>query len=307
MISQVELSVIIPVYNGEDFIEGTVESVLTHSNGFGVECIVIDDGSSDRTPGILSKYQDKIRLYSQPNSGESAAVNVGLQLAHGRYVLIVSADDPVFSSLLFEGVTTFFEENPDVVAWYPDWRLIDECGRILKDVHLPDYDFRDLFSRNKVLPGPGTWIRKTTALEIGGRNSRWKYVGDYDFWLRLSQHGSLVHRNSVLAQWRKHARSTSISERGPKMAEERMSVIEEFIRANVGALDSREIRLARAHSFYLAARLGFFSKSVSSKKLFFQSLRTDFRVIKSIKLYEAIFMMTFPLSKYFVDFLAKLR
>lgn len=307
MNSQVELSVVIPVYNGEDFIGSTIDSVLLHAVGFNVECVVVNDGSTDRTAEILSRFNGNIRVHYQENSGESAAVNKGLQLALGQYVAVVSADDPVLTPKLFEGVVEFFESNPNVVAWYPDWNVIDEKGRVIKNITLPEFDFRDLFSRNIVLPGPGTWIRKQSALEIGGRRSQWKYVGDYDFWLRLSQIGPLAHRHGVLGQWRKHARSTSISERGPQMANERISVIEDFISSNFGKLNPSDVTLARAHANYLAARLGFFSKSVNSRILFFRALKSDIRVAKSIKVYEMIFMVTFPLSKNLYDLLFKTR
>ena len=307
MNSQVELSVVVPVYNGEDFIGQTITSILSNSQGFNVECIVIDDGSTDRTPDILATFSGKVRIHRQENAGESAAVNKGFQLASGDFVVVVSADDPVLTPKLFNGVVRFFENSPRVVAWYPDWNVIDENDRVLKKIVLPEYDFKDLFSRNRVLPGPGTWIRKQAALDIGGRQSKWKYVGDYDFWLRLSRIGNLAHRSEVLAQWRKHSRSTSISERGSEMALERIAVIEDFVSTHKETLDEREISLARAHACYLAARLGYFSLEVNSRVLFVRSLKLDYRVLKSIRLYEALFMISFPLSKKLLDLVWKFR
>lgn len=304
---QVELTVVIPVYNGEDFIGTTVESVLSHSTGFNVECLVIDDGSNDRTPEILASFKGQIRVHRQANAGEGAAVNRGLELALGDYVVIVSADDPVLTPKLFEDVTLFFKVNPRVVAWYPDWKIIDENGSDLRQIFLPEYTFNDLFSRNKVLPGPGTWIRTEAALAIGGRSTKWKYVGDYDFWLRLSQHGMLVHRPGIFAQWRSHARSTSISERGPQMARERIQVIEEFIEEYGQNIDPKMKSLARAHASYLAAKLGFFSREVNSRKLIFASFSHDLRILRYAKPRELAFMLTFPLSKRTIDFFSSLR
>ena len=307
MNSKVELSVVIPVYNGEDFIGLTIQSVLTNSSGFNAECIVIDDGSTDRTSEIIDSYFGHIRTHRQSNSGEGAAVNKGLEMARGKYTVVVSADDPVLTPELFNGVTTFFGSRADVVAWYPDWHIIDFQGRILKTVRLPDYSFNDLFSKNKVLPGPGTWFRTDSALAIGGRQTKWKFVGDYDFWLRLSRLGQFVHRSAVLAQWRRHSLSTSINQRGLAMSKERISVIEEFILNNNVTLDSRSITLARANSRYLAAKLGFFSRDVNSRKLFFESIKLDKRVLRSAKVHEILFMAFFPASKVFIDLLLKLR
>lgn len=305
MDSKVELSVVIPVYNGERFIGTTIQSVLTHSTGFNVECIVIDDGSTDSTPQIIESHLGEIRTYRQVNLGEGAAVNKGIELATSKYILVVSADDPVLTPNLFEGVASFFDGNPKVVAWYPDWNMIDLNGQIVKCVKLPDFDFEDLFSKNKVLPGPGTWFRAEAALAIGGRRTKWKYVGDYDFWLRISRLGSIVHRPELLAQWRKHALSTSIAERGLLMAQERISVIEEFIEDNKGELSPQSISLAKAHSRYLAARIGFFSRSVNARTLFFESIKLDFKVLPSIQIHEILFMISFPFSKILIDLLLK--
>lgn len=304
--NSVELSVVIPVYNGGEFLESTIESVLEMSLGHSVECIVIDDGSTDQTSIVIQSFGQKIRSFRQKNSGEGAAVNRGLEMAAGRYAMVVSADDPVATSALFEGVEDFFEQNSDVVAWYPDWNMIDARGNVLKQVLLPEFDFTDLFARNKVLPGPGTWFRVDHALSIGGRRTKWKYVGDYDFWLRLSQSGKLVHRKSVLAQWRRHEGSTSISDRGYFMAKERIEVIEDFIDQFKIHLDPGLISLSRAHANYLAARLGFFSRDVNSRKLFFDALRADIRVLGSAKPHEIIFMALFPLSKISVDAISRL-
>jgi glycosyltransferase involved in cell wall biosynthesis len=306
-VNSVELSVIIPVYNGAGFIESTIDSVLTCSTGFSVECIVIDDGSTDHTPEIIQGFGDKIRTFRQVNAGEGAAVNRGLELARGKYAVVVSADDPILTSNLFDGVVGFFEMNPGALAWYPDWNVIDDQGCFLRQNRLPDYDFKDLFSRNMVLPGPGTWFRIEAAIAIGGRRIKWKYVGDYDFWLRLSQYGMLVHRSGVLAQWRRHARSISISERGPEMARERILVIEEFILEFEKKIDPKLTSLARAHASYLAARLGFFSRRVNSRKLLLNSFKHDFRIIFYAKPHEIIFMLAFPVSKKALDMFSRLR
>ena len=307
MSSSIQLSVVVPVYNGEVFIRETIESVLRYSSGFRVECIVINDGSTDETEGILNSFRDKVKIISQPNSGESAAVNRGLHEASGKYVVIVSADDPILSPKLFLGVGDYFDEHPQVVAWYPDWVIIDSLGQVEKTIRLPEYKFQDLFTKNKVLPGPGTWFRRESASLISGRNLKWKYVGDYDFWLRLSRQGLLAHRPEVLAQWRRHSHSTSIAQRGSKMAQERIDVIEEFIATNSEFLGKKSISLARAHSYYLAARLGFFAREIKSRELFLAALRINPKVIFSIKPHEAVFMLTYPLSKKIFDFFGRIR
>jgi glycosyltransferase involved in cell wall biosynthesis len=303
MRSEVSLSVVIPVYNGADYLAETIDSVLHFSEGLRVEIVVIDDGSTDETPEILRSYANRIHLLTQVNSGESSAVNSGLEKALGRFVVVISADDPVFSRELFLGVEEFFGNNPKAVAWFPDWRVIDGAGRVVKINELPEFSFRELFAWNHVLPGPGTWIRREAALKIRGRRVKWKYVGDFDFWLRLSLIGDLVHREGVIAQWRSHAKSTSVALRGLDMANERIAVIDEFVSEFRSEISEDLVSLARANSYYLAAKLGFFSKEVNSRKLFILALRSNPRFFLRAKIHECIFMLFFPVSKALVDLL----
>jgi hypothetical protein len=304
MNQQVQLSVVIPVYNGGGFIRETIDSVLRNSEGFPVECIVIDDGSTDTTPEIIDSYKDRVRKFRQINAGESAAVNKGIAEATGDYIVVVSADDPIFTPKLFCGVVDFFENHTSAVAWYPDWRVINNLGEVTKQITLKEFEFYDLFCKNQVLPGPGTWFRASAARAIGGRRPKWKYVGDYDFWLRLSMFGDLVHRSAVLAQWRSHSGSTSISHRGPEMAAERIGVIEEFIEEFPGRLLGKQSKVALASAHYLAARLGFFSPEVDSRRLFICAVSYSRRIISMKRIHEIVFMVTFPASKRIVDFLS---
>jgi hypothetical protein len=141
-------------------------------------------------------------------------------------------------------------------------------------------------------------IRRSAALAIGGRNEKWTFVGDYDFWLRLSRVGRLVKRNDVLAQWRFHEGSTSIAKRGLEMAMERVAVIEEFLSANRVDLDLE--RQAKAHAYYFAARLSFFDPRVDGKRLLRQALKANRMRIEEGKYLVFFFIMTSPLSRILV-------
>jgi glycosyltransferase involved in cell wall biosynthesis len=81
-----DFSIITPVYNGEAFIESTVLSVLesVENSNLSYEYIIIDDGSTDRSAKILSKFQHRIRYVYQENSGQAIAINHGLTLRSGR-------------------------------------------------------------------------------------------------------------------------------------------------------------------------------------------------------------------------------
>ena len=290
-------TIITPVDNGAPYIRETIESVLASSSRHNCEYIVIDDGSSDNTLEILEYFNNQLQVVTQRNAGESAAVNLGIDLSKGKFLLIVSADDPLFTSEIFENVAELFESHDDLVAIYPDWRIIDSKNRILEVRKIPEFTYQDFLGRNLVLPGPGTIFKKEAAVQIGGRDTKWKFVGDYDFWLRLSDLGKIKHRNHVLAQWRTHTRSTSVSQRGKAMAKERIEVIEEYFQRTKIDHSKRIKRMALGNAYSLAARLIYFDKEVPGKKLLWKAVFKRCWWPERLTLLQFIFIVTYPLSR----------
>lgn len=298
------ISVIIPVYNGERYIKSTVESVLEHCVNHVVELIVINDGSTDSTLEILENFKSSIKLISTHNQGESSAVNIGIENASGEILLVVSADDPIFTSRIFDGVNEFFQTNPSAVALYSDWRLIDERGEVLYSKFPGVYSEQELIGNFHCQPGPGTFFKKSAALDIGGRSQRWKFVGDYDFWLRLSRVGDFGYRNEVLAQWRSHDDSTSIVQRGLLMAQERVRVIVEFVKSET--LPARLSRDALSAAYISAAQLGFFSGEIPAKSYLWRAFKNARGWPRSAKFEVVMFVLLTPFSRQAMRFIERL-
>jgi glycosyltransferase involved in cell wall biosynthesis len=293
-------SVITPVFNGEKYIEGTIRSVLHACEGLQFEYIVVNDGSTDTTQSMLEQFSDTIRIISHQNRGESESVNVGIGASRGEYLIVVSADDPLLGPEVFMGVEELFLQDSNLVAIYPDWQIIDPAGEVLEVKHLPDFTVEDFLAKNLVLPGPGTIFRRNAAVKIGGRRSKWRFVGDYDFWLRLSDEGKFLHRNCILAQWRHHGGSTSVSARGPQMAEERIAVISDYL-TNTSSIISKKVRrIAQANAYALAARLVFFSADVPGKRYLLKSLLLRRSWPERLRLTEGLYILLHPLSKLLV-------
>jgi len=292
-----KLSVITAVYNGSDYIEETIKSVLKCCSEIDFEYIVLNDGSTDNTLEILKKYENRIRIINKSNSGESDSVSIGFREASGDLLLVVSADDPLFTERLFTNIFQQFNQNENLMAIYPDWQMIDAGGNVIKVIKVQDYSDDLLIGRCITLPGPGVVFRKSAALKLNGRNPKWTYVGDYDFWLRLSRLGELRHRAEVLAQWRHHPSSTSVSKRGIKMAKERIQVVEDFLASN--QVPSRLKNMALGNAYYMAARISYFDKNIPAKKYLLESFKNRKGWVEEAKFYEIFYIFLLPISRIF--------
>lgn len=174
------ITVITVVYNGAKYIEQTIQSVInqTYNN---IEYIVVDGGSTDGTLDIIHKYENMIDYWiSEPDNGIADAMNKGLSIATGEYVLFLHADDYLVSDKSLEFAA----------------KQVNKSDIVLFDI-LYGTKLRRLTSR-----GLGFWINFKTGVyhqaalcrlvvfkQIGGLDTDFKIGMDYDFFLRAYRHG----------------------------------------------------------------------------------------------------------------------
>ncbi|PWT96537.1 MAG: glycosyltransferase [Bacteroidetes bacterium] len=188
------VSIITVVYNGEQFIEGAIQSVINQSYT-NIQYIVIDGGSTDNTINIINRYKDHIAVFiSERDNGISDAFNKGLKQAKGEIVGILNADDWYELDGL-EKVVTNLGDN-DVV--YGDLRLWkdEKPDAIFKGDH-------DYLTREMTINHPTVFVRRKCYEKYGGFSMDFRYAMDYDLLLRLRVNGcKFAYVPSVLSNMR---------------------------------------------------------------------------------------------------------
>ena len=138
-----DVSIVIPVYNVEDYLKECLESILNQNYDISkIEIILIDDGSIDNSLNICKKYKEKysnIKLLEQPNSGVSKARNNGIKNALGKYIMLLDSDDTISKSAI-KNLFNFFEQhyNEIDIVTYPI--KFNRHGKITKNIRYDAYD-----------------------------------------------------------------------------------------------------------------------------------------------------------------------
>lgn len=207
-----KVTVIMPVYNGANYIKEAVDSILNQSFK-DYEIVVINDGSKDNTEEILDGYGDKIRYFYQNNAGTSVARNLGIREARGEYIAFLDQDDVYFPDKL-ERCLDYFKLNADVPMVYSNMLVIDQSGKKLYDWLLTKKYFAEGYIYENLLKEcffcPSTVvIKKTLLLEVGGFDESVRGVEDFDLWLKIAKNHKIGLIRETLVKWRWHGKNTS--------------------------------------------------------------------------------------------------
>ena len=210
------VSVVIPIYNSEKFLQSSIESVLnqTYKN---VEIIAVDDGSTDNSVKILKEYSDRITIISQPNQGLASALNTGIKKIKGKWFKWFSPDDILYPNAIeiLVAEAKKQDENPII---YSNWELIDENGNKLRNFSESNYNNLNKFDYNiRLLDGQQINVNTTlipTLLFFKGcifQNLQNTVAIDYDFFLRAGiLHNTKFHLvEQTLVKYRIHSNQLS--------------------------------------------------------------------------------------------------
>jgi len=224
------ISIVLPAFNEERYVAAAVESVLAQDYP-ALEVIVVDDGSTDATGEIVDHYADRCVVVHQSNRGQSAALTRGWAHATGEFLGYLGADDRLLPGAAGR-LSSALAAHTNVVLAYPDFNIIDEHGQARRIVRPAEFSRRELYAGLNCMPGPGALFRRDAYLAAGPWRDDLHQIPDLEFYLRLAENGGFVRVPEVLADFRRHAGSTTYSIVPPDRAEEPISAVEDFLKAS---------------------------------------------------------------------------
>ncbi|HEY2586755.1 MAG TPA: glycosyltransferase family A protein [Tepidisphaeraceae bacterium] len=203
------VSVVIPAYNAQRYLFEAMESVLTQTYR-NFEVIVVDDGSTDRTPQIidsLAAHDRRVRRLTIPHGGIVKGLNAGVQAARGEYIARTDADDLCVPDR-FERQVRYLDDHPDCVLVGSKVTLVDPYNSTLWDVEVKaDHDGIEgelLNGNGWAVIHPSAMLRKSAVMEAGGYRPEYEWVEDLDLFLRMAQFGRLANLQDSMLRYRQH-------------------------------------------------------------------------------------------------------
>ncbi|AFZ45414.1 glycosyl transferase family 2 [Halothece sp. PCC 7418] len=226
--SQPRVTIIIPCYNGELYIQEAIQSILnqTYTN---YEIILIDDGSTDKTRACIAPYEQQLRYVYQDNQGVARARNHGLELARGELIAFLDADD-YFLPKKLEAQVAVFEAHSELGMVHSGWHCVDQNGDFLRTVEpwhqVPELDLESWLLWKPVLPS-AMMFRCDWLHSVGGFDPRFPPAEDTELVLRLAVMGCQASwLPEVTVCYRQHPQSAMYQ--GLPQARSLVAVIDNF-------------------------------------------------------------------------------
>lgn len=208
--AMIEISVIMPVYNGEKYLREAIDSILCQSfQNF--EFIIVDDASTDRSLQIIQSYKDKriILLQNEQNRGNYPSRNRGLTIATGKYICVMDADDIAYP-LRLEKQYKYMEDHPELLAIGTNFDF--SISSIRREKPLAAYtDLMIALLEDNTFLHPSLMIRTDVLRKIGGYDEKYVYSSDYELMTRLTLLGKVENLPDVLMMYRWHSSQISQS------------------------------------------------------------------------------------------------
>jgi glycosyltransferase involved in cell wall biosynthesis len=206
-----KVSIIIPVYNGSNFLKEAIDSALvqTYKN---LEIIIVNDGSNDNgaTERIAKSYGDRIKYYKKKNGGVATALNFGIEKMTGEYFSWLSHDDMYYPGKIEKQIAFLNNRKDKKVVLYSNFSVLEneKISKVVLDHEMLTKKKKYSLLRGCV-NGITVLVPKLILDDTGIFKSDLKYTQDYDYWMRVQNKYPLIHIKDVLSITRFHPKQES--------------------------------------------------------------------------------------------------
>ena len=203
------VSVVTPSFNQARYLEQTMRSVLEQDHPR-IEYIVVDGASQDGSVDIIRNHEGKLAYWvSEKDSGQAEAINKGLARASGEIVAWLNSDDYYLPGAVSSAVKAF-ELNPDAALVYGDMLAVDENGRTTNLMKYGQFSLEDLLCF-QIIGQPSVFFRRDALEKAGLLDTTFHFLLDHQLWIRIAQHGKLLHVPQVWSAARYHAGAKNVA------------------------------------------------------------------------------------------------
>ena len=204
------VSIITPSFNQADFLESTILSVIQQDYPR-LEYIIVDGGSNDDSEEIIRKHEDQISSWSsEPDAGQTEAINKGFGRATGDILAYLNSDDLYRPGAVSEAVE-FLSKHADVGMVYGDADYINETGQTIGRFPAAQTDYRRLRRGYVHIPQQAAFFRAELWEQVGPLDPTFHFAMDYDLWVRIAALRPICYHPRTWAAFRLHGKAKTLS------------------------------------------------------------------------------------------------
>jgi len=203
------VSIITPSFNQGRYLEETIQSVLGQDYPR-IEYLIVDGGSTDGSLEIIRRYADWLGWWvSEPDRGQTEALNKGFARARGEVMAWLNSDDSYLPGAISEAVA-YLQAHPEAGMVYGEANLVDQDGQVIGQFPTRQTDYRRLRRGYVHIPQQAAFFRADLWRQVGPLDPSFYFAMDYDLWVRLARIAELHYQPRRWANFRLHSQGKSV-------------------------------------------------------------------------------------------------